>query len=156
MSFLDTHLGELAAAGTACCWGASSLLFASASRQQTAPLLNVVRIVAATVVLLVAVLVSGVGTSMPGGQMAAILASGVVYVQTERDDGTEVIGKLSEGLLWGVLGVGGQAIGWVIGKVGIGAAAPGAWLAEALAVPVEVGPRRRGSRWMRSTRRSSG
>lgn len=191
-------LGETAALLTAASWAGSSLLFTAASRRQGAAELNFVRLIGATLLLGLAVLVTSGSFAVPRGQALALVASGVVglsigdlalfgsmrilgprramllmslapvgtgllmvpllgetlglpgvagmvitlagvlWVQAERDDGTEVQGNALHGVLLGLVGAAGQAVGLLLSKVGLGVAPAGAVLASAFGVEVGV------------------
>lgn len=184
------RIGELAAFLTALSWAGGSLFFASAARRQGAPVLNVLRIVLATLLLALIVPLAGGDLTVPGPQLLAIAVSGVlgiavgdaayfrcleilgarrsmvlgaiwpamaallmypllgetlgwfgvlgiavttggvIWVQTERDDGTEVVGNAALGMGLGLLGALGQATGFLCAKVALGKAPAGARLAE--------------------------
>lgn len=182
-------IGEAAALTTAVAWAGSSLLFTAASRQRGPAALNLVRLVGATLVLGLAVVVTTGSFTMPRGQALAFALSGIVglalgdfalfaamrilgprrsmllmalapvvtavlmvpllheglgpygiagmgvticgvaWVQAERDDGREVQGRASVGIVLGLCAALGQAVGLVLAKVGVGAAPAGAPLA---------------------------
>jgi len=191
-------LGETAALLTAACWAGSSLLFTAASRRQGAAELNFVRLIGATLLLGLAVLVASGFVAVPSGQAWALVLSGliglsigdlalfdamrilgprramllmslapvgtgllmvpllgetlglpgvagmvitlagVMWVQAERDDGTEVQGNALHGVLLGLVGATGQALGLLLSKVGLGVAPAGAALATAFGAEVGV------------------
>lgn len=74
------------------------------------------------------------------GMLVTLL--GIAWVQFERDDGTEVQGSLSWGLVLGVLAAAGQATGLVVAKLGLGSVPDTAPLAQWVGVtspePVEA------------------
>ena len=67
-----------------------------------------------------------------------VTIAGVLWVQAERDDGTEVQGRVLHGVLFGLVGATGQALGLLLSKVGLGVAPANAVLADAFAASAGV------------------
>ncbi len=182
--------GEIAALATAISWSFTALFFAAATRRVGAPLVNLVRLVMATLLLGATVLLTGAGSRPPAGQVAclalsgvlglalgdaayfraleylgarraslsmslapvftavlmvpllgeelgwltaagmAVTIAGVAWVQGEAHGDGEAHPHAAKGILFGVLGALGQAVGYVLAKVGLGAAPGGSVLAS--------------------------
>jgi drug/metabolite transporter (DMT)-like permease len=75
---------------------------------------------------------------VPGIAGMVVTIGGVLWVQMERDDGTEVQGNALHGVLLGLAGATGQALGLLLSKVGLGVAPAGAALAHAFGAEVGV------------------
>lgn len=91
----------------------------------------------AAAVLMVPLLNERLGWAGVLGMVVTI--GGVVWAQTERDDGTEIQGSAARGVLFGVLGALGQATGYLFVKAGLGAASADAWLPAALGIDAAPG-----------------
>ncbi len=73
-----------------------------------------------TAILMVPLLGEGIGVVGIAGM--ALTLGGVAWVQAERAAGKEVAGSVARGVMFGVLGALGQAGGYILAKVGLGAA----------------------------------
>jgi drug/metabolite transporter (DMT)-like permease len=72
------RIGEAAALATAVSWAFTALFFAAAARRLGVPVVNLVRLLMATVLLGATVLLTGAAGSLPAGQAACLALSGVV------------------------------------------------------------------------------
>jgi drug/metabolite transporter (DMT)-like permease len=72
------RIGEAAALATAVSWSFTALFFAVAGRRLGTPLVNLVRLVLATVLLGATVLVTGAAGPLPAAQAAFLALSGVI------------------------------------------------------------------------------
>ncbi len=74
----DLPVGESAALATAVLWAGTALLFGAAARRGGPDTVNLLRLVAATLVLGVVTLATGAARSLPTGQVVCLAGSGLV------------------------------------------------------------------------------
>jgi drug/metabolite transporter (DMT)-like permease len=72
------HAGEAAAVATAVSWSFTALLFSAAARRIGAARVNLIRLVLATVLLSILVLLAGAAGRLQAGQVALLAVSGIV------------------------------------------------------------------------------
>lgn len=91
-----------------------------------------------TALLMVPLLAEGLSAVGIAGM--ALTIGGVAWVQAERAGDREIAGSAARGVMFGVLGSVGQAAGYILAKVGLGAAPAEGALAGWMGLGVRPGP----------------